>query len=58
MLARLALLLLALVAVPAAAQPVAPDCTADVEVAAGPVLDVRYRCRSAVASSSQPTTSA
>ena len=32
----------------AVAQPVAvPDCTVDVEVSAGPTLDVTYRCRSA-----------
>jgi hypothetical protein len=35
------------VSLPALAQPaVAPDCTVDVDVAAGPKLDVTYRCRS------------
>lgn len=41
---------LALVSLPAFAQPVAtPDCTVDVAVAAGPRLDVTYRCRAAQA---------
>lgn len=45
MIPRLAVAL-ALVSLPALAEPVtAPDCTADVTVAAGPVLDVVYRCR-------------
>ncbi|MBS0549788.1 MAG: hypothetical protein JSR24_18700, partial [Proteobacteria bacterium] len=39
---------LALVSLPALAQPVtAPDCTADVAIAAGPTLDIVYRCRAA-----------
>ena len=37
---------LALVSLPAVAQPIAtPDCTVDVDVAAGPKLEVTYRCR-------------
>ncbi len=51
MLLRLtAVLALALISLPAFAQPVAtPDCTADVAVEAGPKLDVTYRCRASEA---------
>lgn len=39
-------LALQMVSLPASAQPTAaPDCTVDVAVSAGPMLDVTYRCR-------------
>jgi len=49
MLLRFLAAVLLFAALPAWAQTAAPDCTVDVGVTAGPVLDVTYRCRSTAA---------
>lgn len=46
--------LLAVLAFPAVARGAEPDCIADVEVAAGPILQVHYRCTSSARLTFQP----